>query len=235
MKRTSINAWIDILAFVAFLFLLTIGLLLEYQLPPGSGGHQGYGTGRGALDRNVQLVWGWTRHEWGQIHYWIALTLMTVLAIHLLLHWKWIVCTVRGKPSTASGHRLFLGVLGLAFAVLLSAVPLLSAVTNVSRSELWDSTATEVAESDRADNEPNADSREAHGQPASIRGSMSLREIADAAGIPVTELVGMLHLPTNVDVDMGAGRLMRQHGLTMSDVRDVLASSHKIATTESNR
>jgi hypothetical protein len=235
MKRTSVNAWIDGLAFVAFLFLLTTGLLLEYQLPPGSGGHQGYGTGRGAIDRNIQLVWGWTRHDWGQIHYWIALTLMIVLAIHLLFHWKWIVCTVRGKPSTASGHRLFLGVLGLAFAVFLSMVPLLSAVTKVTRSELRDSAAPITADSGRTEDVPIGESREAHGQAASIRGSMSLREISDAAGIPATELIHRLQLPTNVDVDTGAGRLMRQHDLTMGHVRDAIATSQDTAATPSNR
>jgi hypothetical protein len=160
---------------------------------------------------------------------------MIMLAIHLLLHWKWIVCTIRGKPSTASGHRLFLGILGLAFAFLLSVVPLLSNVTSVSRSGLRDSTAAVAAESDRIEDETIAESREAHGQPASIRGSVSLREISDGTGIPVTELISRLHLPTNIDVDTGAGRLMRQHGLTMSDLRDVLASYHHPATTESNR
>jgi len=44
MKRTHLNALIDGLAFVAFLFVLSTGLLLEYQLPVGSGGLQSYGS-----------------------------------------------------------------------------------------------------------------------------------------------------------------------------------------------
>lgn len=136
MKRTHVNALIDAAAFLAFLLLLTTGFILEYQLPPGSGGLQGFGMGRNAAHRTIHLLWGWTRHEWGQVHYWIALGMTVVLAIHLVLHWKWIVCTVRGTHTDASGYRLALGVVGLAFAILLSIAPFLSDSTATTRGEL---------------------------------------------------------------------------------------------------
>ena len=66
MKRTHVNGLIDALAFVAFLFLLSTGMVLLYQLPPGSGGRQGFGTGQvppsgryscfgGALDTSGEI------------------------------------------------------------------------------------------------------------------------------------------------------------------------------------
>jgi hypothetical protein len=139
MKRTHVNALIDAVAFLAFLLLLSTGFILEYQLPPGSGGLQGFGMGRGASHRMVHLLWGWTRHEWGQVHYWIALSMMAVLAVHLVLHWKWIVCTVRGTHTDASGYRFVLGVVGLVFAILLSIAPFLSDTTAMTRGELRES------------------------------------------------------------------------------------------------
>ena len=144
MKRTNLNGLVDALAFLGFLLLLTTGLLLAYQLPPGSGGLHGVGAGRGAGERSIQVVWGLSRHQWGEIHYWIALAMATVLAVHVVLHWKWIVCAVRGKTSEASGWRLTLGGVGLAFAVLLSAAPLASPTVSVTRSELGQGAAPAV-------------------------------------------------------------------------------------------
>jgi Domain of unknown function (DUF4405) len=139
MKRTHLNALMDALSFIAFLLLLSTGLLLEYQLPPGSGGTHGFGMGRGAGGRTITLLWGWTRHDWGQIHYWIALALVAILALHLLLHWKWIVCTVRGQHSDASGLRLALGAVGLVFTILLVSAPLFSTTTSATRDQLQES------------------------------------------------------------------------------------------------
>jgi hypothetical protein len=139
MKRTHLNALIDAAACLAFLALLSTGLILEYQLPPGSGGLRGFGFGRGASHRTVHLLWGWTRHEWGQVHYWIALGMMAVLGFHVLLHWKWILCTIRGTHTNASGCRLALGMIGLIFAVLLSIAPFLSGTMETTRGELRES------------------------------------------------------------------------------------------------
>ena len=65
--------------FLWFLFcgMTGTGLLLTYRLPPGSRG----GRGLSAL--------GWTRHEWGDLHFWISIAFLVLLLIHLVLHWRW--------------------------------------------------------------------------------------------------------------------------------------------------
>ena len=73
MKRTRLNFVIDAAAFAVFLFLVSTGMLLRYQLPPGSGGLHGRGVGYGESQQPVLLLWGWTRHQWGEIHYWKVL------------------------------------------------------------------------------------------------------------------------------------------------------------------
>jgi hypothetical protein len=110
MKRPALNFIIDALAFVQFAFLTTTGVLMHFILPPGSG--------------HRQSIWSLDRHEWGEIHLWIAFALLATLALHLLLHWRWIVCTVQGRQTSSSGLRLGLGVLGLVAAVGLAAAPL---------------------------------------------------------------------------------------------------------------
>lgn len=82
MNRTIINIIIDLVAALLFLGMIATGYLLRYPLPPGS--------------NKSHSLWGLTRHQWGDIHFWISLGLLAVLLVHLALHWNWIV-TVIGK------------------------------------------------------------------------------------------------------------------------------------------
>lgn len=82
MNRTIVNIIIDLLATLLFLGMIATGYLLRFPLPPGS--------------NKTLTLWGLSRHQWGDIHFWISLGLLTVLVIHLALHWNWIV-TVIGK------------------------------------------------------------------------------------------------------------------------------------------
>jgi hypothetical protein len=63
------------------LAMAATGLLLKFVLPPGSRGGQG-----------LQL-WGFTRHEWGDIHFWLSVAMGALFIVHVALHWTW-VCTV---------------------------------------------------------------------------------------------------------------------------------------------
>jgi hypothetical protein len=206
MKRSSLNFIIDSVAFAGFLLLATTGMLLAYRLPPGSGGREGFGDGRGESQRSIDLLWGLTRHEWGDVHYWMAIALMAVLALHLFLHWNWIVCVVRGKPSSASPYRLALGTLGLVSVVVLSVIPLFGTTTSLTRGELRD--------------EPAAAS-----DVESIRGSMTFEQIAAETGTTVAFLIEELQLPSDTDPNSRAGRLLRDHGLEMSDLRQAIAGA----------
>lgn len=77
MRRHKLNLAVDVAFFVLFIVLALTGILLEFVLPPGGG--QG---------RN--LVWGLTRHEWGDVHFWVAVAAAGALLVHLALHWAWV-------------------------------------------------------------------------------------------------------------------------------------------------
>ena len=81
MNRTLINVLIDALAALAMLGMIATGLILRFALPPGS-------------NRSLAL-WGLTRHQWGDLHFWLALAALGVVVIHLVLHWTWVVSVVR--------------------------------------------------------------------------------------------------------------------------------------------
>ncbi len=229
MKRTAVNMAIDAAGLVAFVLLLSTGLLVRYQLPPGSGelGHGGFG--HGAQGRPITLLWGLSRHQWGDIHYWLALVLVAILAIHVVLHWKWVVCVVRGRQTDASGKRLTLGVVGLAGVVLLGLLPLVSSTQQVPRSVLQRGVTTDPTAADTGDRENAAGSSEHRqqrgGGSGSLRGSMTLREAAEQYGADVSLVAQRLGLPEDVSPDERLGRLGQQYGFRVGDVRRALDAS----------
>lgn len=111
MNRTLVNIIIDLFATLLFSGMIATGYLLRYPLPPGS--------------NKTLTLWSLSRHQWGDIHFWISLGLLAVLVFHLALHWNWIV-TVIGKrchliktsqPSLVSSAIWTLGVfIGLCLA-----------------------------------------------------------------------------------------------------------------------
>lgn len=62
------------LIFLSFLSLTSTGLLLEFRLPRQSGGAE---------------ILGFTRHDWGNIHFYISVVALTLIALHLYLNRSW--------------------------------------------------------------------------------------------------------------------------------------------------
>jgi hypothetical protein len=100
MKQTIKLFWTDLLNLLFFLGLAFTGVILKYVLPPGTG--RGQGGGRGFHGgREVRTLWGWDRHEWGELHFWLAVLLVVALVIHLIQHWRWIACRFRKDTGDA--------------------------------------------------------------------------------------------------------------------------------------
>lgn len=76
MNKGAFNLLIDLVAAVSLTALVATGYILWFVLPPGT-------------NRTHELV-GWLRHEWGSIHFWLALVLLAALAVHVGLHWRWL-------------------------------------------------------------------------------------------------------------------------------------------------
>ena len=119
MKRPTVNLSVDAAAFAAFVLLTSTGVLLRYVLPPGSG--------------HRTLLWGLDRHDWGQIHFWISMAFLAVLAIHLVLHRRWIASVTRGRPREGSALRVALGIVGLLAVLAAAAAPFFAEVEQEQR------------------------------------------------------------------------------------------------------
>jgi hypothetical protein len=85
MDKPKLNFIIDALMFLGLMAIAGLGFLMKYTLPAGRAVWAKYG-------RNLELSWlGWDRHDWGDIHLYLAFVLLGLLVIHLILHWQQIL------------------------------------------------------------------------------------------------------------------------------------------------
>jgi hypothetical protein len=201
MKRNTLNFWIDFISLLAMLGLIWTGLLIHYVLPPGTGGR---GGGHGLI------LWGLDRHDYGNIHFYLALTLIALMVIHVWLHWSWVRATVKklagmelttDTKGTVSGIVLLIIIVALMIGGLLYAEQLVVSTTR--------SIGHQTIEGESA-------------LPSHISGQTTLSQAAEIGGIPVEQLILHLKLPSDVDINERLGRLKRQYGFEIHDVRRIL-------------
>ena len=124
MKRALLNLIIDLLAALGVLGMILTGYILRFPLPP--------------MTNRTHELWGLSRHEWGTIHSWASLGLLAVLSVHLLLHWEWIVATVRRRFTStpiAAGPRLPVGIITVTALLFLGGMFAWAAQTGVRQRE----------------------------------------------------------------------------------------------------
>ena len=95
-NRARINYYVDIIIGISFIAAALSGIILFFA---GSGGYQG-----GRNPRYAQEVLGVGRLLWKDIHDWSGIIMAGGVLLHLVLHWKWIVCMTRNvfrKPAAA--------------------------------------------------------------------------------------------------------------------------------------
>jgi len=89
MKRATLNFIVDLISFCNLLGLAFTGSIMKWILPPGSAGQgRGFRGGRGPGE--IKYLWSMTRHEWGAIHFYLAFLFVTLMVVHIVLHWTWI-------------------------------------------------------------------------------------------------------------------------------------------------
>lgn len=224
MKRNTLNFLIDAVSALVVLGITATGLAVRFVLPPGSG--------RG------KVLWGWDRHEWGEVHFWLAVAAGVLLLVHVALHWQWIcVTTVRlfrrggaehGYPGgfgrNLAGAALVVGLIGLFAGFVWFAQTHVKASGEVGDHRGGSETAHVVPSGNHSGEESQA-----------IRGSMTLGEVAAASGIPVEHLRTRLGLPAGTSADQRLGQLRQQYGFTMDQVREIVAAAQKEARDSSRK
>ena len=89
MKRGTLNFVVDLASFINLVSLALTGFILRYILPPGTGG-RGRVLHGGRSVEQIKDLWSMTRHQWGDIHFYLALLFVALMVVHIILHWRWI-------------------------------------------------------------------------------------------------------------------------------------------------
>ena len=232
MRKVTLNFIVDLAACVIMILLAATGLVVRYVLPAGSGGRGG-GT--------QSLLWELGRHDWGAVHFWLSIALGVLIVLHIILHWTWVCVTTRRylpsfaqwPSSTSKWVQNLYGIGLLCAATLLTFVFVWFCQASVvdrpgqggghgqgrrsTTAGLWqDAGATE------ADHTSNVRPVDDH-----IRGSMTLREVADIAGMSTDQLKRTLGIAENVPALERIGRQARGRGLSMVDVREMLLANQR--------
>jgi hypothetical protein len=113
MDKPKLNFIIDALMFLCLMAMAGLGLLIKYALPSGRDMWAKYGS-------NLQFSWlGWDRHDWGDIHLYLAFALLSLLVIHLILHWQQILGLFqRLVPDVRRRNRIALDCLLLSLLLI---------------------------------------------------------------------------------------------------------------------
>ena len=83
MRKAKINYFIDLLLIIFFIINSITGLIIFFFLP--SGVRQG----------SYQEFLGIIKQNWLNVHNWSGILIILMVAIHLILHWNWIVCMTK--------------------------------------------------------------------------------------------------------------------------------------------
>lgn len=192
MKTPTKNYLVDTIAFICFVLLVSTGVILYYNLPKGSG--------------HYNTIWTLDRHQWGDIHFWIAVIFLVVLAFHVFLHWRWIVSLTKGKKQPKSGQRIALGLVGFLALIALAIAPII----------------TPVESSIKGNNSKSDMVVPVISRSEAIRGSMTFRDIETQTNVPLSYFLKELGLPENISKDTPLKDLKNEYNFKMEDLRKAL-------------
>ena len=83
LNRTKLNYIVDFCLTILFLIVAFTGFFMYFFIPSG-------------IPRGMYVVYmGLTKATWTWIHNKSAILMTVAIAIHLILHWRWVVCTTR--------------------------------------------------------------------------------------------------------------------------------------------
>ena len=228
MRKNTLNFLVDAVSLVVMFGMIATGLVMRFVLPPGTGGRHG-----GA--RN--LLWGMGRHDWGDVHFWLAVVIGVLLLVHVALHWAWVCSTLQrlvrggesaGSKTTTRTRNLY----GAGFLVVVVAVfaafVWIAWIHAVTQHPVGGKHGIETAqptdhsgETDDGDGLPHPHAGRSQGKGW---GSMTLAEFEADTGVPVAVVREGLGLPDTVLPDERLGRLRHQYGFEMSALHAIIES-----------
>jgi hypothetical protein len=207
--KSTINLCIDIILLLLMMSIAGLGFLMKYVLLSGDQRNLVYG-------QKVDLsFWGLTRHQWGDIHLILSVIFLLLLLIHIILHWKMIVCVFQ-RMIPYKSMRIYITVALTSIGLLLFLLPFF----------------IQPDISQRVSVLQNPENRNKQHQNISVnnypvQGNMTLREAADQYNVPEDFIAKGLNIAASLTNEK-IGRLRKQYGFTLEEISKII-SEYKAA------
>jgi hypothetical protein len=166
------------------------------------------------------------RHDWGTIHFYLSIAFTGLVIIHLIFSWKWI--TVKAKQIFKNSWSTLLTltlITALATPFLIwSFWPKYSEVYADYNLGLRNKSAPTSLYREAAGNDQQVYLEQDGDNYILITGQMTLADVEKATGIPSTTIIEQLGLPKRIKPKETLGRLKKQYGFDLLDIRDIITS-----------
>ena len=240
MKKSKLNLLIDGAMFLLMMAIAGLGFLIKYILLPGFRENEIYGN-------NVDLrLGGFDRHQWGSIHFILAIILLFLLLLHIILHWKMIICMWE-KMIRKKNFRILASTSFVLLAIILVASPLLirpkiiessSHRQSYGRNEVGlgrnqdqsniNNPGNEIINNSVLTTMPEENYSRGHLQTnnytVEINGRMTLGQLALEYQIPVSELENCIQVPSG-SAQISLGQLRKIYNFHLNELRQYIDSS----------
>lgn len=218
--------------------IVGIGFLIKYVLVPGMEQNKLYGS-------DVELYYfGIDRHQWGTIHLYLGFILLFLLLLHIVFHWKQIVCIFKTMVFSRVWRIIFSSLLVI-FTIVFGILPLFISpeveerVTHNAHyhkagkgyhSEDMQHKNKVIVQPEEGQIQkiiPTKENKERNNHNShsgiEIFGYMTINEVSAKHNIPAVDLASHLNLPVGKN-NIKLGRLKKQYRFELSELRDYIDS-----------
>jgi hypothetical protein len=235
MKKANLNLIIDGVLFVLMGLLTGIGLLIKYVLLSGEDRWIKYG-------KNVNITFlDLDRHQWGKIHLIVAIVLIVFLILHIIFHWKMIVCLCKGFISN-KGFRILIVFALTILTVVCTVFPFFIKTTtddlafgserfNVHSEHANSDTIIDLKNTKKIKSsvvaivdEKHKDEHHHIDPSIEVKGFNTIQELSNKYKIPCDKIKEELNIPISTSNSSKLGHLRKQYNFNMSDVELIIAN-----------
>jgi LysM repeat protein len=215
MRKTDWQYLVDTFLFICILGIALIGILLAFVVPQGP-----------SAQPSSKYFLNLHRHQWGNIHLYLSLAFICLVIIHLTLDWKWIKAKAGKIFKKRWKTALISTVLASIFVVFLFWLFYPKEPGAYEEYGRGEGRGAGREGGWAYSQETDTALREALGaqdqSTITITGTMTLLDLENATGIPVSRITEALGLPSKVSEEETLGRLRKKYGFTMIELRDAL-------------
>lgn len=229
MNRNRWRYLVDSLLFISLVGIVIIGILMGLVIPKGQAANEG-----------AKYFLGLHRHEWGNIHFYLATAFVALIIVHLAFNWSWIKCQARHIFNRQWVAALVLTVIAsiIVLFILWYFYPKNSArygghSYGREHGELYDGNGQHcyaLSEDGGASAQVirikrhGSESKKSTSDSPFINGKMTLTDVEQVTGVPGRKIAEQLGLPVSVPLNERLGRLRRRYGFSTEDVRNAVIS-----------